>query len=267
MKFLSLMHVGKQLCNILLCLQPFYLGILFLIQHHCPWVAWDIVFNLKMLGKTFNRQYSEKAVLDEEIWGVNKSNLSPNYLPICHVNRTFVKLLKKSQQQTSHFSTSTATGLNNKFSKFGKDKEEDLLWIRFKALPIVFISVLTFIKTQGNNPSIALATCKMWHKKASPVLLTQTKTNIAAIAHLHLWNLKIWRVHRSSCFRDSWRRRLRSRLWSLLKPCQKRSSSCDFTLCNEAAVYKQQIWKIRPESHEILTLEINSSPKLCCRTV
>lgn len=229
-----------------------------------------MVYNLKMLGKKINRQLSEKAVLDEETWEANKNNLSPNYLPICHVNRTFVKLLKKKcQQQTSHFSASTATGLNDKRPKFGKDKEEDLLWIRFKVLPIVFISVLTFIKTQGNNPSIALATYKVWHKMAS-LVFTQTKTNRAAIAHLHLWNLKIWRVHISSCFRGSWRRKLPPRLSSLLKPCQKRSSSCDFTLCatrlpSTSSKYRRlelkamKFWPWKSIAQQM--------PKLCCRIV
>lgn len=55
-----------------------------------------------MQENKFNWLYSEKAVLDEEIWRARESYFSPNYLPICYVNRTFVKLLKKQQQEKAN---------------------------------------------------------------------------------------------------------------------------------------------------------------------
>lgn len=50
-----------------------------------------------MQENKFNWLYSEKEVLDEEIWRARESYFSLNYLPICYVNRTFVKLVKKQQ--------------------------------------------------------------------------------------------------------------------------------------------------------------------------
>lgn len=98
----------------------------FLIQHPWPWVVWDIVYNLKTLGKTFNGQYSEKAVLDEEIWGASKSNLSPNYLRICYVNRTLVKsLFKKVNNKQTTFQLVLLLYWMINSPIFGEDKEED----------------------------------------------------------------------------------------------------------------------------------------------
>lgn len=111
----------------------------FLIQHPCPWIVWDIFYNLKMLGKTFNRQYSEKAVLDEEIWGARKSNLSSNYLPICYVNRTFVKsFLKKVKNKQTTFQLVVLLDWMINSPIFGEDKEEDCVNKRSKPCSLYF---------------------------------------------------------------------------------------------------------------------------------
>lgn len=62
--------------------------------------------------------------------------------------------------------------------------------------PVVFISVLTFSKTQENNLNITLATLKVRHKEASQSASPLSTTKLTEL-HLHTYiseNLKIWRI-------------------------------------------------------------------------
>lgn len=95
-------------------------------------IKWDMACNFKIQGNNFNRLYSEKAELEKEIWGVSESSFAPNYLPICYVNRTLVKLKKKMPRTNTLLFNWFCYWIEWQISQ--EDEEEDLLWIKVRSL-------------------------------------------------------------------------------------------------------------------------------------